>query len=190
MPDGNLRYANNELDFLTDNEPTATAVDNVFASDDEVQLDVRMAFMAQAKTLLESVSEHRKDWHPDNEQIHSLVDPFMFLLVYEHTLLTRRPRPWTRNEADRVADAWASEQQRAFPRQTPCEVVNMIVNQVDAVMTRDEAMTHARFVMYGHGKYNDLLEEWAYGRVTFLAGRRSMELQLMHSDLNHAFFEM
>ncbi|KNE65818.1 hypothetical protein AMAG_09789 [Allomyces macrogynus ATCC 38327] len=70
-------------------------------------------------------------------------------------------------QADWVADVWAGEQERAFPPQIPHKVVDMIVNQVEAAMTRDEAKTHARFMMNGYSRCSDQVEEWAYGRVPF-----------------------
>ncbi|KNE65817.1 hypothetical protein AMAG_09788 [Allomyces macrogynus ATCC 38327] len=69
-------------------------------------------------------------------------------------------------QADWVADVWAGPQ-RAFPPQVPREVVDMIVDKVDAVMTRDEALQLKHQLLREHERLAMLLDHKAYGGVLF-----------------------
>ncbi|KNE62440.1 hypothetical protein AMAG_07658 [Allomyces macrogynus ATCC 38327] len=88
MPEPDWQYVLKELDYQAKHEPIAAAVDNVFVSDDAVPNTVRAALIEQVATLLESVPDRCKDWHPrSNNQVLDLVHPSLFPLVYGRTLV-------------------------------------------------------------------------------------------------------
>ncbi|KAJ3373598.1 hypothetical protein GGF31_000439 [Allomyces arbusculus] len=88
MPEPDWQYVLKELDYQAKHEPIASAVDNVFALDDAVPTTVRTALVEQVATLLESVPDRCKDWHPrSNNQVLDLVHPSLFPLVYDRTLV-------------------------------------------------------------------------------------------------------
>ncbi|KAJ3370210.1 hypothetical protein GGF31_004268 [Allomyces arbusculus] len=86
MPDADLNYALQELDWQAEHLPTIAGPDGVFAIDDAVPDDVRDALAEQVFDLLENVPDHCKDWHPrSNNQVLDLVHPSLYPLVYGRT---------------------------------------------------------------------------------------------------------
>ncbi|KAJ3361867.1 hypothetical protein GGF32_006896 [Allomyces javanicus] len=86
MPEADLNYVLQELDWQAEHLPTIAGTDGVFALDDAVPNDVRAALIAQVFDLLENVPDHRKDWHPrSHNQVLDLVHPSLYPLVYGRT---------------------------------------------------------------------------------------------------------
>ncbi|KAJ3352187.1 hypothetical protein GGF32_003869 [Allomyces javanicus] len=83
-----------ELDYQALDEPTAAAVDNVFASDGAVPEVVRASLAKHVVELLENVPDCDKNWRPQSDKmVLELVDPSLYPLVYGRTrILTEGTR--------------------------------------------------------------------------------------------------
>ncbi|KNE63287.1 hypothetical protein AMAG_08428 [Allomyces macrogynus ATCC 38327] len=92
MPDADLDYVLQELDWQAEHLPTIAGTDGVFALDDAVPDDLRALLVAQVFDLLENVPDHYKDWHPrSNNQVLDLVHPSLYPLVYGRTRVLDQP---------------------------------------------------------------------------------------------------
>ncbi|KNE72558.1 hypothetical protein AMAG_17001 [Allomyces macrogynus ATCC 38327] len=86
MPDANLSYVLQELDWQAEHLPMIASTDGVFALDDAVPDDVRAELVEQVFALLDNVPDHQKDWHPrSNNQMLDLVHLSLYPLVYGRT---------------------------------------------------------------------------------------------------------